>query len=76
MCDKVVYNYPNALKFVSDCYMTQKMCDKAVNIHPSTIQFVSECFMNQEMCDKAVNRYVLYLILFPIGIKLIKCVII
>ena len=24
MCDKAVDNYPHALKFVPDCYMTQK----------------------------------------------------
>ena len=24
MCDKAVDNYPLALKFVTDCYMTQK----------------------------------------------------
>ena len=37
-------NYPNALKFIPDCRMTQIMCDKAVNTHPSTIQFVLECY--------------------------------
>ena len=24
--------FPHAIKFVCDCYITQKMCDKAVNV--------------------------------------------
>ena len=43
MCDKAVDNYSHALKFVPDCYMTQKMSDKAVNIYPSTIECVPDC---------------------------------
>ena len=72
MCDKTVDNYPHELKFVSDSYMTQKKCDKAVNTHFSIIQFLPECCRTQKMCNKAVNRCFLYLILFPIGIKLKK----
>ena len=60
MCDKVVDNYPHALKFVPDCYMTQNMC---------TRQFVLEYYKNQIRCDKAVNRYFLYLLLFMTGIN-------
>ena len=74
MCNKAVDNYPHALEFVPECFMTQKMCNKAVDTHSSTIKFVPECSMTQEMCDKAVNRYFLYLILFLIGIKLKKYV--
>ena len=44
MCNKAVDNYPNALKFVPECYKTQEMCDKVVNTHSSTIQFVPECY--------------------------------
>ena len=72
MCDKAVDNYPHALKFVSECYITQKMCDKAVNTYHSTLQFVPECYKTQEMCDKAVNRC--FLAFIYIGIKLKKCV--
>ena len=38
MCNKAVDNYSHALKFVPDCYMTEKMYDKAVNTHSSTIE--------------------------------------
>ena len=50
------------------------MCDKAVNTYRSTIQFFPECYTAQEMCDKAVNRYLLFLILYPIAIKVKKYV--
>ena len=50
------------------------MCDKSVNTHPATIEFVPECYKTQQMWDKAVTRCVFSLILFPIGIKLKKCV--
>ena len=43
MCDRAFDNYPHELKFVPDCYKTQKMCDKAVNTHPSTMQYILEC---------------------------------
>ena len=52
MCNKAVDNYPYALEFVPECFMTQKMCDKAVNTYPSTIKFVPECIMTQECVIK------------------------
>ena len=55
MCNKAVGNYLHALKFVSDCHITQKLCDKAVNLHHSTIQFVSDCYKTQLMHDEAVD---------------------
>ena len=45
--DKAVNNYPHALEFVPDCYMTQTMCDKAVNTHSYTMQFVPESHKTQ-----------------------------
>ena len=66
-------NYPHALRFVLDCYMTEKNCDKAVNCHTSTVKYVPGCYETQEMRDKAVNRCFFYLILFLIGVKLKKC---
>ena len=30
MPDKAVNTYPSTIKFVPECFMTQKMCDKAV----------------------------------------------
>ena len=75
MCNKAVDNYPHALEFVPDCYMTQEVCDKAVDTYPSTIKFVSECYKTQEMCDRAVHRcFFLSFILFLINIKLKKYV--
>ena len=47
MCDKAVDNYPDALKFVPDSYVTQKMCVKAVNTYHSTIRFVPDCYKTQ-----------------------------
>ena len=32
MCNKAADNYPHALEFVHDYYMTQEMCDK-VNLY-------------------------------------------
>ena len=58
--NKVADNYPNALEFLPEFFMTQKICDKAVKTYPSTIKFVPECFMTQEICDKTVNRCFLY----------------
>ena len=39
MCNKAVYNYPHALKFVPECYKTQKTCDKIVKTYHPTIKF-------------------------------------
>ena len=45
MCDKAVDNYPLALKFVTDCYMTQKkMRHKAVSTDPFTIILFPGCY--------------------------------
>ena len=49
MCDKAVDNYPHALKFAPDCYITQKMCDKAVNTNDSTIQFVPDWYDSRNL---------------------------
>ena len=56
MCNKAVDNYPHALEFVPECFVTKKMYDRAINTYPSTIN-VSECFTTQEMCNEAVNKY-------------------
>ena len=31
MCDKAASTYASTIKFVPECFMTQKMCHKAVN---------------------------------------------
>ena len=40
MCNKAVYNYSYALKFIPECYKMQEMYDKVANTHSSTIEFV------------------------------------
>ena len=39
MCNKAVDNYPHALEFVPEYFMSQEMCDKVVNTRSSTIKF-------------------------------------
>ena len=74
MCDKAILENSGTLKSGPDRYKYQKMCNKAVDNYSHALEFVPECFITQEMYDKAANRCFLYLILFPIGIKLKKCV--
>ena len=69
MFDKAIDNYPQAIKFVPDCCMIQSMSDKVVNLYPSTIEYISD----QEIYDKVVSRSFFCLILFPINIRLKKC---
>ena len=53
MCVTSVDNYPHALKFVHNCYTT----DKPIL---SKRSFVPDCCRVQQMCDKALNRCCLY----------------
>ena len=71
MCKKAVGSYSHALEFARLLEGSKKY-NKAINTYHSTMQFVPECYRIQEMCDKAVNTCFLYLILFPIDIKLKK----
>ena len=59
MCDKTVDNYLHPLKFVSECYKTQKISEKAVDTHPSTIQFVPKYYKTHEICGIAVSLYLI-----------------
>ena len=56
--NKAVKNYPHALEFVPESFMTQKMCYKAANTYPSAIRFVPECFMTHEMHNKALLKMI------------------
>ena len=47
VCNKAIDNYPHALEFVPDWYMTQEICDKVVNTHSCTIRFVPEWYKTQ-----------------------------
>ena len=60
MCNKAVDNYPHALAFVPECFMTQKMCDKAVNTYP-----IKDLFLNATTFNKCViNQLIRYLFIF------------
>ena len=61
MCNEAIDDYVHALKFVPDCFKTQKMGNKAVNTDPSTLQFVPEYHKTQGMCDKAVNTFFVFI---------------
>ena len=56
MFDKFVDDYPHALKFVPDCYITQNVCNNAFNTYNSKIWFVPAWYKTQEMLNKAVDR--------------------
>ena len=73
MCDKAIVNYFHPLEFAPDCYKTRNMSDKAVDTYPSAMQFASDGYKTQEMCNKPFAF--LYLILFPVNVKLKKCAI-
>ena len=74
MCDKTTLENGGTLNFIPDSYKNQEMYNKAIDNYPHALEFVPECFMTQELWDKAVNRCFLYLVLFPIDIKLKKSV--
>ena len=47
-------NYPHALEFVPECYMTQEMCDKAVNRCFFVFDSIPNQFETQEMCNNII----------------------
>ena len=52
MCDKAVYDNPNALKFVPDRYKTPEMYGKAVYDFLPTFHFFPDCFVTSKMIKK------------------------
>ena len=66
MGDKAILENDRTLKFVPDCYKTQKMCDKAADNYLHAWEFIRRCYITQKMCDKAVVSY-------PSAIRLKKC---
>ena len=64
-CDKTVDSYAHALKFVTDCYKTQKGVKKK-----SILILVQYNLYNLKKCViKLLILLFLYLILFPIDIR-------
>ena len=49
MCDKVVNTYPSGIKFVPECFMTQKICDKAVNKYFFVFDSIPDHYKNREI---------------------------
>ena len=72
MCNKVVDNYAHTLEFVPECYKTQEMCDKAVNNYPYTKNLFLNAIrgLKKSVIRLLVGIFLLYLVLFLIGIKL------
>ena len=61
MCNNVVDSYPSTLKFVVECYKTQKMCNKTVNwFFIYLLFFVSDSIPDQnktqEICDRVISE--------------------
>ena len=57
MCDKAVDTYPSAIKFVSECFMTQEMCDdEAVDRCFCVFDSIPDWYKTQEMCDRVVSE--------------------
>ena len=57
MGDKAILENDRTLKFVPDCYKTQKMCFKAADNYLHAWEFIRRCYITQKMCDKAVVSY-------------------
>ena len=75
MCNEAVDDCAHALELVPNCCKTQNMYNKAVDTYTSTIRFVPGCYKTQEMCViKLLILVLLCFILFPIDIRLKKCV--
>ena len=76
MCAKAILENGGTLKAVPDCHKNQQLHDKAVDNYPHALEFVSECYKAQESCViKLLILIFLQLNMFPINLRLKKCVI-
>ena len=55
MCERVVENEPDTLKFLPDYLKAQWMCGRAIENESYNLKFVLDCPKTQGMCDKAVT---------------------
>ena len=42
MCDKVILENSETLKYIPECYKNQEMCNKADDNYPHVLEFVPE----------------------------------
>ena len=63
MCKNVVDIHPFMLKFVPDCYKTQKMSEKVVDACLSALKFLPDCFVTPEMLPYLDNATLLRLLM-------------
>ena len=52
MGDKAILENDRTLKFVPDCYKTQKMCDKAADNYLHAWEFIRRCYITQKCVIK------------------------
>ena len=55
MCEKAVNIYDSIIKFVPDCYKTQKMWDKVICEGPFMLVNNPDRYKTQGTCDKVVD---------------------
>ena len=56
MCDKAVKSYPSAIKFVPECFVTQKLCGEAVNRCFFVFDSIADQCKTQKMIDTVVSE--------------------
>ena len=56
MCDKAVSTYPSTIKFIPECFTTQKICHKVVNICFFVFDCIPDQYKTQEMCDTVASE--------------------
>ena len=75
MSDRAVSTYPSTIKFVSECFMTQKMCDRVAPEDHFLIVYCPDKYITQRIYDEAVGNSLTVLKLIPdwfVTSKLIK----
>ena len=56
MCYKAVKTYPSAIKFVPECFVTQKLCDETVNRCFFVFDSIADQYKTQKMIDTVVSE--------------------
>ena len=49
MCDRIIFDYPFSIRYVTDQNKTQQMCDKDVDDRLATSKFVPDWFITSKM---------------------------
>ena len=66
MCDRIIFNDPFSIRYVTDQYKTQQMCDKAVDDCLAALKFVRDWFVASKMIKRLfialyANQNILFL---------------